>query len=69
MPAGADAVAIQEDVEVDGGRVRLPASVTAGENVRRRGEDYRKGEALYEPGRRLNPLDLALLGSASYNFV
>jgi molybdopterin molybdotransferase len=69
LPAGSDAVAIQEDVEVDGGRVRLPASVTVGENVRRRGEDYRKGEALYEPGRRLNPLDLALLGSAGIDKV
>ena len=69
LPAGADAVAIQEEVEVDGGRARLPASVIVGENVRRRGEDYRKGEALYEPGRRLNPLDLALLGSAGIDKV
>jgi molybdopterin molybdotransferase len=64
LPGGADAVVIQEDVEIVGDRVRLPASIAAGDNIRRRGEDYRKGEALYAPGRRLNPLDLALLGSA-----
>ncbi|HLF23080.1 MAG TPA: molybdopterin molybdotransferase MoeA, partial [Burkholderiales bacterium] len=69
LPGGADAVVIQEDVEILGGRVRLPASIAAGDNIRRRGEDYRKGEALYAPGRRLNPLDLALLGSAGIDRV
>lgn len=64
MPEGADAVVIQEDVQIEAGRARLPASVAAGDNVRFRGEDYRAGEVLYEPGRRLRGVDLALLGSA-----
>ena len=69
LPEGADAVVIQEDVEIEAGRVRLPAAVAIGDNIRRRGEDYRMGEALYAPGRRLNPLDLALLGSAGIDRV
>jgi len=69
LPAGADAVVIQEDVEIAGDRVRVPATTAVGDNIRHRGEDYRKGEALYAPGRRLNPLDLALLGSAGIDQV
>lgn len=69
LPEGADAVVIQEDVKIESGRVRLPASVEIGDNVRYRGEDYRTGEALYAPGRRLNALDLALLGSAGIDRI
>lgn len=64
MPQGADTVVIQEDVQIEAGRARLPSSIATGDNVRFRGEDYRAGEVLYEPGRRLRGLDLALLGSA-----
>jgi molybdopterin molybdotransferase len=69
LPAGADAVVIQEDVQLQDGRARLPAPIEIGDNIRRRGEDYREGERLYAPGRRLNPLDLALLGSAGIDRI
>jgi molybdopterin molybdotransferase len=64
MPAGADAVAMQEDVRIDGGRAHFPSMLAVGENVRRRGEDFRADETLYRPGTRLGAYDLALLASA-----
>lgn len=65
LPAGADAVVMQEDVRLDAdGRVRMPAAVEASQHIRRRGEDFRAGEALYARGHRLRPYDIALLGAA-----
>ncbi len=63
LPTGADAVVIQEDVKIEDGKVVMPHSVRAGQNIRRRGEDFHEGEALYTPGRRLVPSDLALLAT------
>lgn len=64
VPAGADAVVIQEDVKHEGGLVVFPHSARPGQNIRPRGEDFRAGDVLYRPGRRLSPFDLALLSSA-----
>jgi molybdopterin molybdotransferase len=53
-------VIMQEDVEAEGDRVRL---LHPSENlhIRRRGEDARAGEILFEPGARLNPAAIGLL--------
>lgn len=64
LPAGADTVVIQEDVQVENGAVTLPRSVVPDQNIRRRGEDFRLGDVLYVPGRRLSAWDLALLATA-----
>lgn len=64
LPAGADAVAMQEDVQVENGHVTLPAVLKAGENIRRRGEDFHAGDTLYVDGARLSPFDVALLAAA-----
>jgi molybdopterin molybdotransferase len=64
LPAGADTVVMQEDVERDGEHARFPQDTRTGGQVRRRGEDFRAGEPLYAPGRRLSAYDLALLSAA-----
>ena len=64
LPAGADTVVMQEDVQVENGTVALPRSVAPDQNLRRRGEDFRLGDMLYAPGRRLSAWDLALLATA-----
>lgn len=64
LPAGADTVVIQEDVKVEHDTVVCPRSVQKDQNLRRRAEDFRIGEALYAPGRRLSAWDLALLATA-----
>ena len=64
LPAGADTVVMQEDVERTGEQARFPQNTRAGNHVRRRGDDFRAGDALYAPGRRLCAYDLALLSAA-----
>jgi molybdopterin molybdotransferase len=65
LPAGADAVAIQEETRRDGDFVTLESSVPAGDNVRAVGIDFRDGEPLLAAGRRLSPRDVALIAAAN----
>ena len=63
LPAGADAVVMQEQcVAVDGG-VRIDAVPQAGQWVRRRGEDVLAGEIVLARGARLTPQALGLAAS------
>lgn len=63
IPAGANAVVMQEQCEADGGRVRIPAGLAAGNNIRPRGQDIRSGQRLLAPGCRLQPQSIGLLAS------
>ncbi len=69
LPAGADAAAMQENVSIEKGTAQFPTSIRPGENVRRRGEDFRSGELLYAPGRCFSAYDLALLATAGIDRV
>ncbi len=60
LPAGADAVVMQERVDRRGGTVRLHAPARAGDHVRRRGEDLAEGAAGLTRGARLTPGRVAL---------
>ena len=66
LPAGADAVIMQEDVTVASGnpqKVVCSESVKPWENVRLRGEDVKKGAALLTKGQRLGTGAIALLAA------
>ncbi len=63
MPAGADAVIMQEDVRLDGSEIFLNAQVESGEFVRRRGSDLSEGQKIVEAGERIRPQTLALLAA------
>jgi len=60
LPAGADTIFMQEDVEALGWHVRLPPGLKRGANTRQRGEDIRAGAVALPLGRRLRPQDIAL---------
>jgi molybdopterin molybdotransferase len=62
IPDGADAVVLQEDARVDGDRVALPAA-TAGDNIRRLGEDVAVGERALVAGIRLGAGELGVLAA------
>jgi molybdopterin molybdotransferase len=64
LPEGADAVVMQEDIRRENSRVVFPRSVQPGQNIRRRGEDFRAADSLFAPGRRLSAYDIALLSAA-----
>ncbi len=62
LPAGADAVVIQEDTEALAGdtRVRINEVPTAGQWVRQAGEDVRQGAVILHQGERLSPASIGL---------
>jgi molybdopterin molybdotransferase len=63
IPAGADAVVMQEQCEVQGGRVVLPADIAPGQNIRRAGEDVRTGRTVLQEGVRLRPQEIGMAAS------
>jgi len=63
LPAGADTVIIQEDVQREGDLIRIDNSTRRGDNVRQAGEDIRAGDIVLDKGRLLNPADIGLLAS------
>jgi len=64
VPPGADAVVIQEVCRQEGDEVVLLQVPRAGANIRRAGEDMRRGERLLEAGIRLGPQHLGLAAAA-----
>lgn len=61
MPDGLDSVVMQEEVEDLGdGRVRLPAGVSPGVNVRNAGEDVTRGTVVLKAGARLRAQDISM---------
>ncbi len=58
MPAGLDAVMMQEDCRLDGARVALAPGIERGANRRPRGEDIAAGDTVLRRGMRLRPQDL-----------
>jgi len=63
MPAGADAVVMQEACEADGDHVTVRHVPKAGEWVRYLGDDIRRGSTILAAGTRLRPQELGLAAS------
>ena len=64
IPAGADAVVMQEMAEVQSdGQVSFTQAARVGQNIRRAGEDIRQGAQVLEAGRLLSTADLGLAAS------
>jgi len=63
VPAGCDAIVIQEDAQRDGETVRVP-QVEASHFVRPAGGDFKAGAALLARGQRIDPWRLSLAASA-----
>jgi molybdopterin molybdotransferase len=71
LPAGADTVAVQEEMLEEGGHVRLagegPGAV--GRHIRRRGQDFGAGDLLVAAGVRITPAHVGLLAAAGHAAV
>ncbi len=65
MPAGADAVLLQEDADEADGIVTVRERVAAGRHVRRAGQDFAAGDVLIPAGRRLTARDVGLAASGN----
>ncbi|QJR79391.1 molybdopterin molybdotransferase MoeA [Alteromonas pelagimontana] len=63
IPAGADAVVIQEDTHRAGDCLTVLQSASVGDNIRRCGSDIVKGETVIERGTRIEASHIMLLAS------
>ena len=70
IPAGADAVVMQEKVSVNGKEIVIvDENLTPGQNIRRRGSQIRKKEPALEKGMVLNPAAIGFLASMGLKSV
>lgn len=69
LPAGADAVVMEEYTDKQDDLLLVESPLTPGENVSFQGEDIKRGDVIIEKGRFLQPQDLALIASGGYSEV
>ena len=66
IPAGADAVVMQEDTTREGDEIVVNVDVDPGEFIRQRGCDLAEGQKILGPGERIRPTTIALLASQGF---
>jgi len=69
VPAGADAILLQEDATAAGTEVRVNEAVTAKRHIRRAGQDFAAGDAVVPAGRRLTARDIGLAAAANHPWL
>jgi len=69
VPAGADAILLQEDADAADGLVALAPGASAGEHIRTAGLDFRQGAAGLFAGTRLGFAELALAAAMNHASV
>ncbi|MBM2846594.1 MAG: molybdopterin molybdotransferase MoeA [Bacteroidetes bacterium] len=69
VPAGADALVMQEHVQIEQERVIFSAPVSPRNNIRFRGEEFRKGEMILESGALIAPPVVAMLATLGQDRV
>ncbi|CAI8933753.1 molybdopterin molybdotransferase MoeA [Kosakonia quasisacchari] len=63
IPAGCDAVVMQEQTEQTDAGIRFTAEVRANQNIRRAGEDIQQGACVFAAGTRLTAAELPVIAS------
>ncbi len=66
IPAGADAVVMQEDVSRNGDEVVINAEVVQGDFIRRQACDLAQGQKILAVGQRIGPTNAALLAAQGF---
>lgn len=66
LPAGTDAVLIQEDATAAGGNITVNTPVKPGQHVRTAGLDFAKGQVCLKAGKRLGPTEIALAAAMNH---
>ncbi|BBM01107.1 gephyrin-like molybdotransferase Glp [Microbulbifer sp. GL-2] len=69
VPAGADTVVMQENVDAQGESIRINCEVRPGDHIRRCGEDVTEGAPLLNAGERISVPHIALLAAAGVGTV
>jgi molybdopterin molybdotransferase len=69
VPAGADAIVIQENTERQGDGVLVRSGTVDFDHIRRRGFDFTAGAPLLDAGRKLGPRELSLAAAMGHGRV
>ena len=69
IPAGADAVVMQEDTTRKSDDIVVNVDVDSGEFIRKRGSDLAEGQKILARGERIRPTTIALLASQGFTGV
>ncbi len=69
VPAGADAILLQEHATRDGAHVQVNEAVRAGRHIRRAGQDFAAGDAVVPAGQRLGARAVGLVAAANHPWV
>jgi molybdopterin molybdotransferase len=69
VPAGTDAILLQEDATRDGDSVHINEAVTARRHIRRAGQDFAGGDAVVAAGRRMTARDVGLAAAANHPWI
>jgi molybdopterin molybdotransferase len=69
VPAGADAILLQEDATRDGDIVRVNEAVTAKRHIRRAGQDFAAGDTVVAANRRMTARDVGLAAAANHPWI
>jgi len=69
VPAGADAILLQEDADASAGRVMVRETVGVARHIRRRGLDFTAGDTLLPAGRKLTARDIGLAAAANHPWL
>ncbi len=69
IPAGANAVVMQENTHLDNNQLIIHSAVSLGENIRRAGDDIQQDSQVLEKGRRITALDIGLLSSLGISHI
>jgi molybdopterin molybdotransferase len=69
VPAGADAILLQEDATRTDETVRLNQTVKRGRHIRRAGQDFATGDEVVPAGHRLTARDVGLAAAANHPWL
>ncbi|MGE4482301.1 molybdopterin molybdotransferase MoeA [Acidocella sp.] len=69
LPAGADAVLIQENTLVEGEDILVNEPVGAGRHIRRAGQDFVAGDEVLPAGQRLSARDIGVAAAAGHPWL
>ncbi len=69
IPDGCDAVIMKEDTQREANNVLIFKECQAGENIRNRGEDIKRGERVLAKGETIYPADIGVMASLGFSEV
>ncbi len=68
-PKGVDAIVMQEDVKTNGKNIIFSKSIKTGQHLRKKGQDFSKGQILLDIGTILNPASISLCAASNNDKV